>query len=292
MNNISRRQFLTYALAAVGSLLVVKKVFASSANKNQNAGSLSPAEHFTSNSTGSILFADGRATRPRENFQPAMVIDTGACIGCRRCQYGCKAENNEPDSISPPWIQVFRMSNDVDLTGHPSQEDLLKGNTTNYTSSPQDGFWYLAVQCNHCKNAPCTKVCPTGATYQDKDGYVLMDYKKCVGCRFCIVACPYNARRFNWVKPQLNTADINPLVPVRPIGVVEKCTFCVHRTRDGKLPRCVEVCPVGARHFGNLLDPESEVSILLRDEKSLHLLEELNTGPHISYIARGKKYTR
>ena len=296
MKNVSRRQFLFYVLGAAGAVALSRVAF----NKTALA---SPKEGMTGISTpgafkpttGNSLknnHADGQDTAPLENFQPGIVIDVGACIGCRTCMYVCKAENNIPESISPPWPQVFQMPDSVDLTGHPSQEELIKGSTTNYTSAPQPGFWYLGTQCNHCKNAPCVKVCPTGATHKDKDGYVLMDYHKCIGCRFCIVACPYNARRFNWVKPQLNEKDINPLVPVRPIGVVEKCTFCVHRTREGKLPRCVEACPVGARHFGNLLDPNSEASKVLKAERSIRLLEELNTEPHISYITRGKKYTR
>ncbi|MBI4331058.1 MAG: 4Fe-4S dicluster domain-containing protein [Chloroflexi bacterium] len=221
-----------------------------------------------------------------------MVIDVGACIGCRACQWACKEENNIPASISPPWIEVFELEDRVTVTGAPSLEELNKGATTSYTQSPRDGHWYMPVACNHCSNPSCTKVCPTGATYKDKDGLVLMDYDRCIGCRFCVVACPYSARRFNWTKPEIATGKANTLVPVRPAGVVEKCTWCVHRVRRGKLPRCVEVCPVGARHFGDINDPESEVSKLLKRERSFRLLEELNTKPNILYITRGKKYTR
>ncbi len=289
MNKIDRRQFLMYALGAAGALALAGKAFASGTKSTSD--SRQPAAVPLPRAKPGKLYFDGQLTSgPLQNFQPAFVIDTGACIGCRRCMYGCKAENNEPDSISPPWTQVFQMDDSVDLTGRPTQEELMSGATINYTASPTAGHWYLGAQCNHCQNAPCVKVCPTGATYKDKDGYVLMDYQKCIGCRFCVVACPYNARRFNWVQPKLDPAGVNPLVPVRPVGVVEKCTFCVHRTREGRMPRCVEECPVGARHFGNLLDPESEVSKLLAAEKGFRLLEELNTGPHIYYITRGKKY--
>ncbi len=295
MNLISRRQFLGYVVGFIGAVTLGKIALGKAASAVSIEGQINDVTDHSPLSKSPItgkFTSDGQTTIPLENFQPAMVLDSGACIGCRRCMYACKAENNEPDSISPPWIQVFQLSDEVGLTGHPSQEDLLKGSTTNFTESAQDGFWYLGAQCNHCKNPPCVKVCPTGATFKSQDGYVLMDYQKCVGCRFCVVACPYNARRFNWVKPQLNEGVINPQVPVRPIGVVEKCTFCVHRTRDGRLPKCVDVCPVGARHFGNLLDPQSEVSKLLKAEKSFRLLEELNTGPHIYYITRGKTYSR
>ncbi|MBI4283967.1 MAG: 4Fe-4S dicluster domain-containing protein [Chloroflexi bacterium] len=220
-----------------------------------------------------------------------MVIDVGACIGCRRCMWGCKEENNTPDTISPLWIETFEVKSEVSVTGHPSPQDLQSGATTAYTKSPLAGRWYLPVQCNHCDNPPCVKVCPTGATYKAKDGMVLMDYDRCIGCRLCVVACPYSARRFNWWQGTVPADKVNPLVPLRPVGVVEKCTFCAHRVRRGKPPRCVEVCPVRARHFGNLNDPESEVAKLLKENMSFQLLEELNTAPRIWYITRGKKWT-
>ncbi len=235
---------------------------------------------------------DGLGTGAYPGKKLAMVIDVGACIGCRTCMWACKKENNVPDSISPPWIEVFELEDSVDVTGLPSMEKLQEGATTSYVQSPKPGHWYMPVACNHCDNAPCVKVCPTGATYKDKDGYVLMDYDRCIGCRFCVVACPYGARRFNWFKPAIAAADVNPDVPVRPIGVAEKCTWCVHRTRRGELPKCVEVCPVGARHFGDLKDPDSEVSRILQGERSFRLLEGVNTRPNIIYITRGKKYTR
>jgi molybdopterin-containing oxidoreductase family iron-sulfur binding subunit len=218
------------------------------------------------------------------------VIDVGACIGCRRCQWACKEENNIPDAISPPWIEIFQIDNKVELTGEVPHEELMSGATTDYTQSPREGYWYLATQCHHCDNPPCVKVCPVGATYKDKDGFVLMDYDRCIGCRICVVACPYSARRFNWLKPQVAQDKINPLVPVRPMSVIEKCTFCVHRVRRGKLPRCVEACPVNARHFGNINDPNSEPSKILAANKGVRLLSDLNTHPNVVYITRGKKW--
>jgi len=290
MKSISRRQFITYLVGAAGAV-VLSRGIAQAASKVGEVAQGRPTAPAARKTTSGKLVADGTETQAVAGARFAMAIDCGACIGCRRCQYACKAENNIPDTISPAWIEVFELKNEVDLTGHAGMEELKQGSTTSYTESPKPGMWYLATQCNHCDNAPCVQVCPTGATYKAEDGYVLMDYKKCVGCRFCVVACPYNARRFNWMTPKLNEKDINPLVPVRPVGVVEKCTFCVHRTREGKLPRCVEACPVGARHFGNLNDPQSEVSRLLRSTPSFRLLEELNTEPGISYITRGRKFT-
>ncbi len=234
--------------------------------------------------------ADGFGTTANPENKFGMVIDVGACIGCRTCQWACKEENNISDIINPPWIEIFRLHEEEGILSTPSIEELKAGATTSYTESPEEGQWYLPVQCNHCENPPCVKVCPTGATYRAEDGLVLMDYDKCIGCRFCVVACPYSNRRFNWEKPDIPKKDINSKVPVRPVGVAEKCTFCVHRTRLGKLPRCVIACPMRARHFGNFADPESEVSLLLEESLGFRLLEELNTEPRIFYITRGKKF--
>ncbi len=218
-----------------------------------------------------------------------MVIDVGACIGCRQCTYACKAENNIPDSPSPmQWIETFEMDQNEPITHLNSVPP--SNSRIDYTDSPILGKWYLPTQCLHCEDPPCVKLCPTGATFKSADGIVEMNYDKCIGCRQCMAACPYNARSFNWGKAQIPEADVNPLVPVRPIGVVEKCTFCQHRVREGKLPACVEACPVGARHFGDLNDPESPPSRLLDTYISSALLEEMGTHPKLLYITSGKKW--
>ncbi|MEE8398915.1 MAG: 4Fe-4S dicluster domain-containing protein [Desulfobacterales bacterium] len=218
-----------------------------------------------------------------------MVIDLGKCIGCRRCMNACKLENNIPDTISPPYIMVFETESATGVTGHfPSPETLGQGTTMFYTKLRKDK-WYMPVQCNHCDKAPCVEVCPTGASYKDPDGLVVIDYDKCIGCRYCMTACPYNARRFNWWEPDYDPDHINPLVPLRRHGVVEKCTFCVHRTRRGKFTRCVEACPNKARTFGNFNDPDSEVSKLIGSERNFRLKEGLNTGPRIWYLTQAKE---
>jgi len=288
VSNIDRRKFITYLGALAGASLLGRIGLPLLLREAEASGQAVSAGQTVKEPAGRAADGVGTIADPRVRF--AMVIDVGACIGCRRCQWGCKQENNIPDAISPPWIEVFELKDEVNMTGSPSLEDLETGATTSYTESPREGRWYLPVQCYHCDNPPCVKVCPTGATYKDKDGLVLMDYDRCIGCRFCVAACPYSARRFNWFKPELPPEDVNPEVPVRPIGVAEKCTFCVHRTRNGRLPRCVEVCPVRARHFGDLNDPESEVSKLLKSNSTFQLLEEINTQPRIWYITRGKKY--
>ncbi len=281
MKRIRRREFIKYSAGLAGLLLLAKHA--------KPALALTGAEPPTTQEPKKRL-VDGFGTTVDKRNHFAMVIDVGACMGCRICLWACKEENNTPDAISPPWIEVFELKSEVDVTGHPSLQDLKAGATTSYTESPREGRWYLPVQCYHCANPPCVKVCPVGATYKDKDGFVLMDYDRCIGCRMCVTACPYNARRFNWLEPEVPPDEVNPLVPVRPLSVVEKCTFCVHRVRRGKLPRCVEVCPVQARRFGNLNDPESEISKVLRANLSFRLLEEVNTDPQIWYITRGKKW--
>lgn len=289
MKRIRRREFIKYCGGLIGLLLLGKYAkLASTVRGSESLRTEEANKGVTEEATERV--ADGLDTVADERNKFAMVIDVGACIGCRRCMWGCKEENNVPDTVSPPWIEVFELKSGVTLTGHPSLQDLKEGTTTSYTESPREGRWYLPVQCNHCDNPPCVKVCPTGATYKDIDGLVLMNYDKCIGCRLCVVACPYSARRFNWFTPEINQSEINLLVPIRPVGVVEKCTFCIHRVREGKLPRCVEVCPPRARHFGDLNDPESEVSKILKSNMSSQLLEEANTEPNIWYITRGKKW--
>ncbi len=285
MAEINRRDFLKYLGVAAGASVLGVPLLRKTAGAIGKQSQTKPGA-----AKRATRLADGIDTEVDPTKRWGYVIDAGACIGCRRCQWACKQENNVPDTLSPPWIEVFQLDGTVDLTGNPTMEELRDGATTDYTKSPLEGKRYLPVQCNHCDNPPCVKVCPTGATYKDKDGLVLIDYDRCVGCRFCVVSCPYGNRRFNWVKPELAPENINPKVPVRPVGVPEKCTFCVHRVRNGLLPRCVEVCPVNARHFGDLNDPNSEVSKLLKENLSIRLLEELTTKPRIWYITRGKKY--
>jgi len=289
MKKIDRRSFIK-TLAFLGMIPVLGAVSRVPVIKAAIEDSQVKKRKENTNTGNSPRIADGIGTQVDANKKFGMVIDVGACVGCRRCQYGCKAENNIPDSISPPWIEIFRLDEEEGVLAYPTIEELKAGVTTHYEFSPEEGKWYLPIQCNHCENPPCVKVCPTGATYQDEDGLVLMDYDKCIGCRFCVVACPYSNRRFNWVRPEIPEEDINKIVPIRTVGVAEKCTFCVHRTRDGKLPRCVLVCPTQARHFGDLNDPESEVSKLIHENLSFRLLEELGTEPDLYYITRGKKY--
>ena len=199
-----------------------------------------------------------------------IVIDKTRCIGCQTCSYACKMQNNVPSGMR--WNRVITEGCEI--------EDGALGAFPNLSRS------YLPIACQHCENPACLHVCPTGATYKDESGRVLIDYSRCIGCRTCMAACPYNARSFNWNEPvrdpDFNWGDKD--VPVRGKGVVEKCTMCKERTDRGQVPQCVNCCPVRARHFGDLDDPESEVSRLIRDKKARVLLEEKGTRPQVYYF--------
>jgi Fe-S-cluster-containing dehydrogenase component len=206
----------------------------------------------------------------------AMVIDVKACIGCRRCVYACVKENNIGRESGFTYIQVLEMElGRVDL----------ETSKLDYEEGGRPDRWYLPVQCMHCAKPTCVYGCPVKATWKEPDGIVVIDYDKCIACRNCMVTCPYDARHFNWVEPEVPKAQRNPEVPVEEkAGVVEKCTFCVQRTRNGRTTACTEACPVGARKFGDLNDPESEVSQLLKTRRVWRLKEETGNEPMIWYV--------
>lgn len=210
-------------------------------------------------------------------------LDLSLCIGCRQCVYACVAENNESVNPQIQWIRVLQMNKEDGV-------DLLKADPYyDPPLVPDKDHFYMPIQCQQCNNPPCTKVCPVKATWQEPDGIVVIDYNWCIGCRCCMSACPYGARHFNWKEPVLPPSGMNTNVEYlgnrpRYKGVVEKCTFCIQRVRQGKYPACVEVCPVGARKFGNLLDEESELRLMLKNENVFILKKELNTNPNFFYF--------
>ena len=214
-------------------------------------------------------------------------LDLSRCIGCRRCVYACVRENNQSRDPQVHWITVLRFEQ-----GEKWVSDLEAADKYyNPATVPEEGYFYMPVQCQQCENPPCVKVCPAKATWKTKDGIVVVDYNWCIGCRYCMAACPYGARRFNWGAPRIAKEEVNPKTHYlgnrpRYKGVVEKCTFCIQRTRGnpGRYPACVEVCPVGARKFGNLLDPESEIRYCIENKRVFRLKEELNTSPKFYYF--------
>lgn len=143
----------------------------------------------------------------------------------------------------------------------------------------------LPILCNHCDNPPCVRACPTQATFRNKDGVVIMDYHRCIGCRFCMAACPYGSRSFNWRDPRPFVTNQNNDFPTRMRGVVEKCNFCAERIGIGQQPACVEACGESkAIVFGNLNDPNSEVRKLLKEQHTLQRNPALGTLPSVFYI--------
>jgi len=227
-----------------------------------------------------------RDVRPLAGVEFGYALNLTRCIGCRKCAHACLKENNQSRAdatdIEMSYIRVL---------------ELNKGAMNLETSSPyydaaqvpQKDKFYMPVQCHQCRESPCTKVCPVQATWREPDGLVTVDYNWCIGCRYCMAACPYDARRFNYQKPTLAPEQINPDQSylsnrIRPKGVVEKCTFCLHRTREGKYPACLEVCPTGARVFGNLRDPSSEINYILNHKRVYLLKEDVGTLPRFYYF--------
>jgi molybdopterin-containing oxidoreductase family iron-sulfur binding subunit len=210
-------------------------------------------------------------------------LDLSRCVGCRRCVYGCVNENNQSRDPQIHWIRVLEMDKSKGIN--------LEESDPYYDPEmvPEEESFYMPVACQQCRNPPCVKVCPVKATWSEPDGIVVVDYDHCIGCRCCMAACPYGARHFNWAEPELAAEEVNPDMHflgnrIRPKGVVEKCTFCIQRVREGRYPACVEICPVGARKFGNLLDENSEMRVLMREKRVFVLKEDLNTQPKFYYF--------
>ena len=227
------------------------------------------------------------ATEPLPGVLFGYGLDISRCIGCRRCVYACVEENNQSREPQIHWITVLRFKK-----GDKWVNDLESADKYyNPDKVPEPGSFYMPTQCQQCENPPCVKACPTQATWSEDDGIVVVDYNWCIGCRYCMAACPYGARHFNWTKPGLPAEEINTQTHYlgnrpRYNGVVEKCTFCIQRTRkeQGQYPACVEVCPVGARKFGNLLDPQSEIRYCIENKRIFRLKEDLNTHPKFFYF--------
>ena len=198
-----------------------------------------------------------------------MVVDLGRCVGCWSCAVICKAENDIP--LGMWWNRILTEGADLDT---PSRDDL----------GHLDMGW-LPLACQHCDDAPCEKFCPTSATFTNDEGVVLVNADDCIGCRYCMAACPYGVRVFNWGTPERPPGVDEGMVAPRPIGTVEKCTLCVHRLAEGQVPSCVWSCPTEARIFGDLNDSQSRVNVVLRGRHDTKLLEDKGTNPKVRYLA-------
>lgn len=209
----------------------------------------------------------------------AMVIDLQKCKdheNIKDCAAACHRIHNVPDFGNPKdeikwiWEEDFHTAFHEQAFEHVDEE-------LEHVRVP--------VLCNHCDNPPCVRVCPTQATWRrEKDGIVMMDWHRCIGCRYCIVACPYGSRSFNWRDPRPFIDKIDPDFPTRTRGVVEKCTFCEERLAKGQIPACVEVAKNDAIAFGDLEDPHSKVREILKSRFSIRRKPSLGTQPEVYYL--------
>lgn len=239
------------------------------------------------------LFASAGSAVPVATNQKkwAMVIDMRKCLEqqekgkCNQCMAACHREHNVPDfgdNIKEEMKWIWQESYDHVF---PSQHN-------EFISEDVKEKPFIAL-CNHCENPPCCRVCPTKSTWRREDGVVMMDPHRCIGCRFCMAACPFGSRSFNWGDPRKAPKELNPdfptnmNYPTRTKGVVEKCNFCDERLGVGKIPACVETCQninVHALIFGDLNDPGSEIRKLLHSRYSIRRKTELGTEPKVYYL--------
>jgi Fe-S-cluster-containing dehydrogenase component len=209
----------------------------------------------------------------------AFLVDTYKCIGCGYCVKACKLENEVPfeANVSRTWVERYVVTKEGEVLADAPKEarygfittriDLGRGKFKDIPSNRIDKAFFVPKLCNQCDKPPCVQVCPVGATYQAADGVVLVDRTWCIGCGYCIMACPYGMRFFH---PQLH--------------VVEKCNFCYHRINKGLRPACVLACPVGARRIGNIHDPDDPVAkVIMTQRVSIHK-PEFGTNPQVYYI--------
>lgn len=237
------------------------------------AGAVAPAIRI-----GGVLNsrAEGATRAQTKERQWALVIDLRKCDGCEsiarppQCTIACQEEHFVLEGQE--WIKVFEVRDEG------------------------GGTYFLPRPCMHCENAPCTNVCPVGASYHDETGVVLVDHRRCIGCRLCMAACPYGARSFNWDEPvnppNITFAEYTPEYPVpHRRGTVEKCMLCAHRTDMGKLPACVEGCPMGAIYLGDLVEDIAtngielvKLSKFVADNSGYRVKEDLGTRPRVYYI--------
>lgn len=274
----SRRDFLKVAGISAAGLSAVALGSATLTQAAQIGQSAQTAEEIARNGgiptvNGSYETTPGSLTATRW----AMVIDTRKLTtreAVNKIVTACNREHNVPE-IPDARHAVKWIWNDTYAHGFTDDTNPYLPDAVTYGNFP--------LLCNHCENPPCVRVCPTGATFKQEDGIVVMDPHRCIGCRFCMAGCPYGSRSFNFRDPLPFIADVNPAYPPRTRGVVEKCTFCPERLAAGKLPACVEASD-GAILFGDLNDPDSTVRKALAQNFTVRRKPTLGTGPGVYYI--------
>ncbi|MCF6359621.1 MAG: 4Fe-4S dicluster domain-containing protein [Cyclobacteriaceae bacterium] len=230
------------------------------------------------NNGGKINLSDTGAVK---DVLYGYAFNISKCQGYMDCVNACVEENNQDRDSQMQYIRIHEFKK--------GQMNFEMADDNFYHEVPAAGHFYMGTQCFHCENPPCVDVCPVKATWKEKDGIVVIDYDWCIGCRYCQAACPYDGRRFNWSTPHVPENELNKdqhYLGNRPRkkGVMEKCTFCIQRSRNGENPACVEACPTGARIFGNLLDPDSTIRWVIENKKVFRLKEDLGTEPKFWYF--------
>jgi tetrathionate reductase subunit B len=196
-------------------------------------------------------------------------IDINKCIGCGKCAHACKLENQVPDDpfYFRSWVEQYTIKTDGTILVE-SPNGGIDGFSQSVPEEEIFKSFFVPKMCNHCYKSPCTQVCPVGATFDTPEGIVLIDENYCIGCRYCVQACPYGCR---YVHPEKKTVD--------------KCTLCIHRLKKGLQPACFEICPTEARIFGDLNDPESSLNSFLKNHTCMVIKPHLNTGSKLFYNA-------
>lgn len=218
-----------------------------------------------------VALVKGQKTGSEDSF--VMVVDVNKCIGCGNCVVACKVENDVPIDfkLSRTWIEGYAVEEKIPIEESDVRKEILSTSKNPFLEkdwieiSKKRKTFYVPKLCNHCANAPCVNVCPVYARFYTKEGVVLVDKETCIGCKYCIVACPYGA---TFLHPEQKVTD--------------KCTFCYHRIKRGLKPACVVACPTGARVFGSIND--DEISKLLRETRVTVLKPEEGTFPRVLYI--------
>jgi len=205
-------------------------------------------------------------------FDWGFIVDITRCIGCGACVLACKAENKVPDSYFRTWVERYEIDADenVHVDSPNGAIDSFKENRVKDKHIVKSFF--VPKLCNHCRHSPCVQVCPVGASFDSPDGVVLIDKKHCIGCGYCVQACPYGCRYL-----------------AHPPGTADKCTLCYHRIHRGQQTACVLACPRKARICGNLKDPDSEIRRMLNERPYYLLKPEMGTNPKCAYIGMDKE---
>jgi Fe-S-cluster-containing dehydrogenase component len=276
-----RRKFLKIAgataLAGISAPVVVKltssSAFASSEGQSEEVAHGAPADAHQIEGQGTEATPTG--------VRLGMLIDMRKLYGrpdlLDKAAAACHKVHNVP--------HIDNKKNEIKWIWHAPFENVFLEHSSYHESKITRDNDYLTL-CNHCNEPPCVRVCPTKATFRDeKTGIVAMDFHRCIGCRFCMMGCPYGARSFNWMDPRPYITEYNPDFPTRMRGVVEKCNFCGERLALGQEPACVEaVKEVGAMVFGDLNDPNSEIRQILDQEHTIQRKPSLGTKPSVFYI--------